>query len=54
VLATLRNAWLAEREGEAAAAAALLGEARALMGSEDAAEGMRSFVERRPAVFRGR
>lgn len=54
VAATLRNAWLAEARGEAAASEALLGEARALMGTADAAEGMASFVERRPAVFRGR
>ena len=54
VLATLRNAWLAEREGEAAANAALLAEARALMATEDAAEGMQSFLERRAARFRGR
>lgn len=54
VAATLRSARLAAEKGEAAAGDALLGEARALMVSEDAAEGMASFVERREAVFRGR
>lgn len=54
VYATLRNAWLAEQQGPAAAAEALLPEARALMGSRDAAEGLQSFVERRAAKFEGR
>ena len=54
VQASRRNAALAEEQGEAAALAVLMEEARALMGSEDAREGMRSFVERREAVFKGR
>lgn len=54
VQATLTSARLAHLDGEVAAAAALLEQARALMGSADAAEGMRSFVERRDAVFTGR
>lgn len=54
VYATLRNARVAQREGEAAANAALLEEARALMQSEDAAEGLRSFLERRDGRFTGR
>jgi 1,4-dihydroxy-2-naphthoyl-CoA synthase len=32
----------------------MLDDARALMATEDAAEGMRSFVERRDADFKGR
>jgi enoyl-CoA hydratase/carnithine racemase len=54
VQATLRSARAAVERGPDAAAAELLGEARAIMGTEDAAEGMRSFVERRDGVFRGR
>jgi enoyl-CoA hydratase len=54
VMATLKNAWIAEAEGPDAAARALLEQARALMGSEDAAEGMLSFIERRDGRFRGR
>ena len=54
VQATLRNAWLAIERGPVEAADALLDEARVLMNSEDAAEGMRSFVERREAKFSGR
>jgi enoyl-CoA hydratase/carnithine racemase len=54
VRATLENARLAEREGEAAANARLLEQARMLMASEDAAEGLQSFLERRAGVFQGR
>jgi enoyl-CoA hydratase/carnithine racemase len=54
VQASLRNARLAVREGEAAAAAQLLPELRRLLASEDAAEGVTSFVERRRAAFSGR
>jgi enoyl-CoA hydratase/carnithine racemase len=50
----LRNARLGLREGEAAAAARFLPAIRELMASEDAAEGMASFMERRDAVFKGR
>ena len=32
----------------------LMPQARKLMGTEDAAEGLKSFVERREAVFKGR
>jgi enoyl-CoA hydratase/carnithine racemase len=39
--------------GEAAAAAAIPDIQATVMGTEDAKEGIRSFVERRPAVFRG-
>jgi len=54
VQATLRNAWQAVEEGPREAAQALLGEARVLMKSEDAAEGLKSFIERREAKFTGR
>ena len=52
--ATRANAKLALEQGHHAAYARLMTEARALMGSEDAAEGLRSFVERRDARFQGR
>jgi enoyl-CoA hydratase len=54
VRATLESSRLAEREGEAAANAHLLAQARTLMASEDAAEGLASFLERRAGVFKGR
>lgn len=54
VQATLRSSWAALREGEGAAAGQLLPEARGLMETEDAAEGLRSFVERREARFQGK
>jgi enoyl-CoA hydratase/carnithine racemase len=53
VQGTLRNARLAWRDGEAAAAAKLLPEIHALMGTEDASEGIRAFIERRDGVFSG-
>lgn len=40
-------------EGEQAAIAAIPGIRAKVMASADAAEGIRSFIERRPAVFRG-
>jgi enoyl-CoA hydratase/carnithine racemase len=40
--------------GEAAAIAAMPSIRAAVMGTEDMQEGMRSFIERRPAVFKGR
>lgn len=49
--ATARKFWEA---GEAAAIAALPEIRAAVMGTEDMQEGMRSFMERRPAVFKGR
>lgn len=54
VQATLANARRSMREGEAAAAAALQPELVRLARSEDAAIGMRAFLERRPAEFVGR
>jgi enoyl-CoA hydratase/carnithine racemase len=54
VAATLESARTTLHEGPDAAAAKLLSQARALMDTEDAEEGLRSFVERREAEFRGR
>ena len=54
VQATLRNARTAAREGIDAAVAELRPSVTALFGSEDAREGMMSFMERRQARFTGR
>jgi enoyl-CoA hydratase len=54
VQASLRNARLAAREGEAAAAGRLFPELTALMATDDAREGVQSFIERRDASFTGR
>lgn len=54
VQATLANARLAAREGEAAAAARLQSELVRLASSSDAAEGMRAFLARDEPEFRGR
>lgn len=54
VRATLESARTTLHRGPEAAAEELLRQARALMDSEDALEGLRSFLERRDAVFRGR
>ena len=53
VQATLASARCAIEQGPEAATKDLLGQARALMKSDDAHEGVQSFVERREAVFRG-
>ncbi len=54
VRATRRSAQKALEEGVAAAKATMLDDARALMDSADAHEGVRSFIERRDARFQGR
>lgn len=51
---TLASGRIAYEQSEAAANAELLLAARRLMKTEDAAEGVKSFVERRAAVFTGR
>jgi enoyl-CoA hydratase len=54
VQATLDSARRARSEGERAAIARLLPDLVPVMKSEDAAEGIRSFVERREGMFKGR
>lgn len=54
VQATLRSARLAEAAAREAAVASYPGEIEALVKSEDFAEGVRSFVERRAGQYRGR
>ena len=53
VQATRRSARVAFEQGPEAAKRELVDEARATMRTEDAAEGVRSFLERREAVFQG-
>jgi enoyl-CoA hydratase len=54
VRTTLESARRALVEGDAAAAARLTPDMVALLGTADGAEGMMSFIERRPAKFTGR
>jgi enoyl-CoA hydratase/carnithine racemase len=54
VQASLASARRTRTEGERAAIARLLPDLVPIMKSEDAAEGIRSFVERREGVFKGR
>ena len=54
VRATIESARIGEARGPEAAAAKLLEQARALMGSEDAREGVLSFLERRDGKFVGK
>ena len=51
---TMRSARIALEQGPAAALAAMLDQARELMATDDAREGVMSFVERREARFKGR
>jgi enoyl-CoA hydratase len=53
VRATMASARLAQREGEQAAAKALRGEVVTLMATNDAREGLQSFLERRAGRFTG-
>ncbi len=54
VQATRASAMLALEQGHPAAKDALLGQARGLFATDDAHEGVMSFVQRRPAKFQGR
>lgn len=54
VQATLASAHLARTRGEAAATVRLRPVVTELFTSEDAAEGVQSFIERRDAHFQGR
>ena len=54
VQATLRNARLALAQGERAAIEQLLPELMPIMASEDAREGVESFLQRRTAQFKGK
>lgn len=53
VQAILKSSRLAEAEGEAHAAAHIFDDMPGVMRSEDAREGVQSFLERRDAVFKG-
>ncbi|MGB1562845.1 MAG: crotonase/enoyl-CoA hydratase family protein [Sinimarinibacterium flocculans] len=54
VRAILKSSRIALHEGEHAAAARVFEDMSAVMHSEDAQEGVQSFLERRDAVFKGR
>ncbi|MBT4009245.1 MAG: crotonase/enoyl-CoA hydratase family protein [Actinobacteria bacterium] len=54
VQATKASSTLYALEGEKACIAAMAGQQAELASTDDAAEGVASFIERRPAVFKGR
>ena len=54
VRSILKNARLAEKEGEEAAKKVIYQEVADVMRSEDMKEGLQSFIERRTAVFKGK
>jgi enoyl-CoA hydratase/carnithine racemase len=54
VRSILKNARLAEKEGEQAAKKDIYQEVSRVMQSEDMKEGLQSFIERRTAVFKGK
>jgi enoyl-CoA hydratase len=54
VRGSLRSSRTAVHEGEAAAVGPMFRDLAEVMKSDDAAEGVRSFLERREAVFQGR
>lgn len=54
VQAALRSARIARVEGNKAALARLFPDIKPIMSSEDAAEGVQAFIERREANFKGR
>jgi enoyl-CoA hydratase len=54
VRTTLKSARLAINEGEEAAVQQFLPDLQTIMQSEDIKEGVQSFIERRPANFKGR
>lgn len=54
VQATLRSARMSQEKGMEASIAELVPEIKRLMVTQDAAEGVMSFMQRRPAVFTGR
>jgi enoyl-CoA hydratase/carnithine racemase len=54
VQASWKSADITRRQGFDAALDVIMDQTRELMASEDAAEGMQSFVERREAIFKGK
>lgn len=54
VQASLESARIAQEQGKDAAVARFMEQVTRLMGTEDAMEGMMSFLERRAAQFKGR